>query len=383
MNDVFITDISAFLPNKPVSSDEMDKVLGTVGKMPARIKRIILASNGIRTRHYAIDPETGSATHTNAQITAEAIRLLSPYEGFSLNDIECLSCGTGTPDQMMPGHGPMVHGEMKSSPCEVVTTSGICLSGMTALKYAYMNVALGIAKNAVATGSDIASSYLKARFFEGVRERKKRYSGNGEILPFDTAFLRWMLSDGAGAVFMTSTPTPDRPALRIDWIEHVSYAGEMETCMYAGGKKNAKGGFAGWRHDGSVLDALEEGVFLIKQDVKLLNREVLAIAVERTLPRVVEKHGLSPDRVDWFLPHYSSEYYRTKFYDRLKSANFEIPLEKWFSNLPSKGNTGAASIYIIMEELFHSGKVGKGERLLCFVPESGRFSMCYMLLTAV
>jgi 3-oxoacyl-[acyl-carrier-protein] synthase III len=132
-----------------------------------------------------------------------------------------------------------------------------------------------------------------------------------------------------------------------------------------------------------MKEALEEGVFLIKQDVKLLNREALSVAVDRTLPLVVEKHGLSPAQVDWFLPHYSSEYYRTKLYDRLKEANFEIPFDRWFSNLSSKGNTGAASIYIIMEELFHSGRIKKGERLLCFVPESGRFSMCYMLLTAV
>jgi 3-oxoacyl-[acyl-carrier-protein] synthase-3 len=382
LTNVFITDVSAFLPNEPVANDEIEKVLGVVDKMPTRIKKIILRSNDIRRRHYAIDPATGLATHTNAQMTAEAVRQLKPYEAFSLSDIECLSCGTATPDQLMPGHGPMVHGELKSGPCETVSTSGICLSGMTALKYAFMNVALGITRNAVATGSDLASSYLKAGFFEGVKKREV-YSKKDEFLPFDTAFLRWMLSDGAGATFMTSDPVPGQPALRIDWIEHISYAGELETCMYSGGKKNANGTITGWRNDSSLLNALEDGAFLIKQDVKLLNREVLPIAVERTLPRVVEKHGLLAAHVDWFLPHYSSEYYKSKFYERLKSADFEIPFDKWFSNLPYKGNTGAASIYIIMEELFHSGRISKGQRLLCFVPESGRFSMCYMLLTAV
>jgi len=36
-----------------------------------------------------------------------------------------------------------------------------------------------------------------------------------------------------------------------------------------------------------------------------------------------------------------------------------------------------------MEALFKSGKLEKGERLLCFIPESGRFSHCYMMLTVV
>lgn len=381
--DAYITDVSAFLPNAPVSNEEIDKVLGTVSRMPSRIKNIVLASNNIRTRYYAIDPVTGNATHSNVQLTAEAIRRLMPHEGFSLKDIECLCCGTSTPDQLMPGHGLMVHGELKSPPCEVVSTSGICLSGVAALKYGYMNVALGLTKNAVATGSDLASSFTRARFFEGVKQKKEAVLKKDKLVPFDTAFLRWMLSDGAGAVFMTSNPVSDKPVLRIDWIEHLSYAGEFETCMYSGAKKNGNGTMTGWRNFPSLGDAIEEGAFLLKQDARLLNREALRVAVEKTLPHVVEKHDLSPSRVDWFLPHYSSDYFRMKFYEYMKNAGFEIPLDKWFSNLAYKGNTGAASIYIIMEELFHSGRIERGERILCFVPESGRFSMCYMMLTAV
>ncbi|MDR2018093.1 MAG: beta-ketoacyl-ACP synthase III [Syntrophobacterales bacterium] len=381
--DVYITDIAAFLPNNPVSNDEIDSVLGVLNNMPSKIKQIILASNNIQKRYYAIDRATGATTHTNAQLTAEAVRRLMPYDGFSLRDIECLCCGTSTPDQLMPGHGLMVHGELKSQPCEVVTTSGICLSGVTALKYAYMNVALGLTKNAVATGSDVASTYTRARFFEGVAQKKQAFMRRDKLIPFDTAFLRWMLSDGAGAIFLATHRAVDKPALRIDWIEHISYAGELETCMYSGAKKSVDGTMTGWRDFSTLHDALAEGAFLIKQDVKLLNREALKVAVERTLPRVMEKHNLVASEVDWFLPHYSSEYFKMKFYEHMKNMNFEIPLERWFSNLSYKGNTGAASIYIIMEELFHSHKIKKGQKILCFIPESGRFSMCYMALTAV
>jgi len=381
--DVYITDIAAFLPNNPVSNDEIDNVLGTVGNMPPRIKQIILSSNNITQRHYAIDPATGATTHTNVQLTAEAVRRLNPYGGFSPNDIECLCCGTSTPDQLMPGHGLMVHGELKTPPCEVVSTAGICLSGVSALKYAYMNVALGLTGNAVATGSDVASTYTRARFFDGVKLNQQAFSRRNRLVPFDTAFLRWMLSDGAGAAFLSTRHESGRPALRIDWMEHLSYAGEFNACMYSGAKKNADGTMTGWRDFPSLNDALAEGAFLIKQDVKLLNREVLKVAVERTLPKVMEKHSLSASQVDWFLPHYSSEYYKMKFYNHMKSVNFEIPFDRWFSNLAYKGNTGAASIYIIMEEFFHSERIRKGQKIFCFIPESGRFSMCYMMLTAV
>ena len=67
----------------------------------------------------------------------------------------------------------------------------------------------------------------------------------------------------------------------------------------------------------------------------------------------------------------------------MQDIGFAIPYEKWFTNLAYKGNTGSASIYVILEELFRSGKLKAGEKLLCFIPESGRFSMAYILLTAV
>ena len=62
---------------------------------------------------------------------------------------------------------------------------------------------------------------------------------------------------------------------------------------------------------------------------------------------------------------------------------FSIPQERWFSNLATKGNTGSASIYIMLEELFHSGRLTEGDAILCMIPESGRFSVAYMLLKVV
>jgi 3-oxoacyl-[acyl-carrier-protein] synthase-3 len=66
----------------------------------------------------------------------------------------------------------------------------------------------------------------------------------------------------------------------------------------------------------------------------------------------------------------------------MEKIGLALSYDRWFTNLADKGNTGSASIYIILEELFHSGRIQKGQKLLCFIPESGRFSMCYMLLTA-
>ncbi len=95
------------------------------------------------------------------------------------------------------------------------------------------------------------------------------------------------------------------------------------------------------------------------------------------------RRGLAVEAVDWFLPHMSSEYFRQPLADYMATAGFAIPQEKWFTNLQTKGNTGSASIFIILDELFRSGRLQPGDRLLGFVPESGRFTGSLMHLTVV
>jgi 3-oxoacyl-[acyl-carrier-protein] synthase III len=383
VRDVYITDIASFLPNEPVGNDAIEKVLGMAESLPSRTRAIVLRNNRIRQRYYAIDPASGELTHTNAQLAATAIRRLMPYNGFDLDEIECLCCGTSSPDLLMPGHGLMVHGELGNAACEVISTAGICLSGVTALKYAYMNVAMGLCQNGVATGSELASSFLRGSFCQPLSATMAEAVENQPVLGFSEDFLRWMLSDGAGAVFLAAAPAAGRLALRIDWIEHLSHASLLDTCMYAGAIQEESGRLKGWREFPSLEEAVRSRAFLVKQNVKLLNREIIATAVDRVLALVRDKHQLAAASVDWFLPHYSSEYFRGPLGEHMRAIGFDIPAEKWFTNLETKGNTGSASIYIILEELFHSGKLKRGDRLLCLIPESGRFSMCYMLLTAV
>ncbi len=383
--NVFITAASAFLPGQPVRNDDLERYLGNVDRIAAKTRQMVLANNGIETRHYAIDPETGTTTHSNAELAAEAVRLLSASRDLASQFRGCLCCGTSSPDQLMPGHASMVHGASGLGPCEVVSTAGICLAGVTAMKYGAMAVALGLSDMAVTTGSELASTFMRTAFFQTMQgaiaqpENRKHHAA----FSFEAEFLRWMLSDGAGAVLIEKKPAPDHHSLRIDWIEIISHAHCLETCMYAGAMKQQDGSLRGWRDyvvDGAVprLD-----VFTVKQDARLLNLEVIRTLAGKSLPAVAAKHGLKSADIDWFLPHYSSQYFREPLLQQLQELGFSIPEDRWFTNLASKGNTGSASFYIMLEELFSSGRLQKGERILCCIPESGRFSVGWILLTVV
>jgi len=377
--DVYITDIAAFLPNEPVGNEEMEQVLGLVNGHRSRARALVLRNNGIKQRYYAIDKHSGELCYNNAQLTAEAVRRLA----IAPERIELLSCGTSSPDQLMPGHGVMVHGELGAAQCEVNSSAGICTAGMAALKYAWMSVLSGNSRNGVATGSELASTFMQAKNFAPESASQVRELERRPEIAFEKDFLRWMLSDGAGAMLLQDSPAGEGPSLRIDWLELHSYAHAQPACMYGGAEKNDDGTLRGWREYDSLEALLKRSVLTVKQDVKQLNEHIVRMTVEQALPAITAKHALAPGDVDYFLPHLSSEYFRSRLAEGLERIGFAIPQERWFTNLAQKGNTGSASIYIILEELFHSGRLRLGERILCFVPESGRFSTSFMLLTVV
>ena len=382
MKHAYIQRLSAFLPNAPVANDAMEKVLGQINGKPSRVRRVILRSNGIKTRHYVLDPGTGAPLYNNAQLTAEAVRGLTG-NGFDLSQLDVLACGTSSPDQLLPSHASMVHGELGGGVCEAVAFSGVCGAGMGALKYALMSVTSGSARRAVATGSEVSSTFMRASQFSQETPVSENELEKHPELAFDRDFLRWMLSDGAGAMLLGPQPNKQGVSLRIDWLEILSYAHEQPACMYAGAEKGADGRLRGWREYASTHEAVSRGVFNVKQDVRQLNAHAVRIAVEQALTEVLKRHPMNPEDIRWFLPHYSSEYFRDLNHGGLKRVGFDIPQERWFTNLKQVGNVGSASPYLMLEALVRGDQLKDGDRVLCFVPESGRFSAAYMLLTAV
>src|SRR5204863_764299 len=137
------------------------------------------------------------------------------------------------------------------------------------LKHAWLAVRAGDAHRAVATGSERVSPILMAHHFEAELEDKIDKLGKSPEIAFEKDFLRWMLSDGAGAVLLESVPRGPL-SLRIDWIELSSAAHQLPACMYAGADKNADESLRGWlRFTSDYWHS--KSVFAVKQDVRLLN----------------------------------------------------------------------------------------------------------------
>jgi 3-oxoacyl-[acyl-carrier-protein] synthase-3 len=355
----------------------MEQYLGKINGKPSLARRIVLGKNGIKSRYYALDKE-GNVTHTNTQITANAIRNLFD-EKISLNDIDLIACGTTSPEQLLPSHAAMVRGELGGDRnIEAASFSGSCCTGMQAMRYAYLSVLTGNANNAVCCGSERFSAWMTARYFEKETELFNQIEMR-PILAFEKEFLRWMLSDGAAALLLQNKPADNTLSLHVDWIEVTSYANEKETCMYAGGEKRKDGSLDGWTMF-PESEWLTKSLFSIKQDTRTLGENIVPLG-GRYMMELAEKRNFKADEIDWYLPHLSSMFFKEQILNEFEKLGFVIPEEKWFLNLPKVGNIGSASSFIMLEELLYSGKLKKGEKILLMIPESARFSYSYCMLT--
>ncbi|MCB0393087.1 MAG: hypothetical protein KDD25_00930, partial [Bdellovibrionales bacterium] len=171
-------------------------------------------------------------------------------------------------------------------------------------------------------------------------------------------------------------------SLRIDWIDLISYANELPTCMYGGARRDTEGNLTSWL-DYEKKDLANERVLNIGQDTKLLDQHVTYYSVNRALDEIRKKRDLKADDYQWFVPHYSSEFFKPKLAAHMKEIDFDIPQEKWFTTLSERGNVGSASIFIYVDDLVKTGKLKVGDKILCFIPESSRFTVSYMQLTVV
>src|SRR5690606_3004289 len=296
-----------------------------------------------------------------------AIQNALSRSGLRPADVTLLVTGTTQADLPVPGFASMVHAALDIPKCEVASFQSVCASGMMALKNASLQIKSGEKPNAVCVGSEFASRMFKASRFE---------AQGIQSVPFDTDFLRFMLSDGAGAMVLENKKRDNGISLKIDWIDLKSHANEFPVCMYTGKVDNRETSQLTWLDYPDYESASKAGAINLKQDIRLLDK-VMQTGVAHFF-ELIDEGAIVTEDIDWLCCHYSSEYFKQPIKDLMHKGGAAIPEEKWFSNLSTKGNTGSASIFIMLEELFYSGKLKPGDTILCMVPESGRFITSFM-----
>ncbi|MGQ2989462.1 MAG: beta-ketoacyl-ACP synthase III [Brevundimonas sp.] len=375
LRDVFITGTGAFLPGAPIGAEAMEDHIGRIHGRASAVGRRTLRWNGIETRHYALDAE-GVPLHSNASMTARAVEAALEAAGLAAGDLDHLATATTQGDYLVPGHAAAVHAELACGPLSIASHQSVCGSALTAARDAWLNVRAGEAGVAAASGGEFSSRWFRPGFYEGTAlvDAKGR-------LRMEADFLRFTLSDGAGAVVMEPKPRPDGLSLRVEWIDMTSLAGRFDPCMWAGSTFADRADMkSAWSHAGPIA-AHASGAVALVQDFDLLKiviRAWIGVWMEK-----VDQGRIDPARVDHLLCHYSARSLRQEIVSILETTRAMIPETKWFSNLATVGNIGSASIWVMLDEFIKSGRAKRGERILLVVPESGRAMIGFMMLEVV
>ena len=137
-----------------------------------------------------------------------------------------------------------------------------------------------------------------------------------------------------------------------------------------------------WGDYPTATAAAQDGALALRQKLSLLPHLVEVGILE--YQRLVAAGKFDPEKVTWYPVHYSSERMKELMIGEFKRRKIvQGEMVNWFSNLTRVGNIGSASIYIILDEMLTEGIIKEGDTLVCMVPESGRFIISFMHLTAV
>lgn len=358
----YITGTGSFLPGNAINNEDISKYIGTL-EGESEIKEKILRMNGIKQRYYALDRHQGP-THEVYDLAALAVKdCLDNCK--NKESIGYLSTGTTNAPLVAPGLASILHarlaemGILKES-IEINSNSGICTSAAQSMINACRVVRLGEQSSALSVGVDQPSDILKSTSIDVPSDRDSYPEDIKNSKWFMSVFLRFMLSDGAGAFLIEDKPAPDRMSFQVNWTHSKSFAHEAPLCM-----------------------KLESRSLLLSQDVNVLNQYMSQYS-RKSVISAMEANNDQLGSYRIVLPHLSSYFFRRMMLKIIRElcSDSEETVDHW-TNLETVGNTGAASIYLMLNEYIESHELNGGDKILLFVPESGQFNFVIISLTVV
>lgn len=354
----FLTATAGFLPGDPVANDAIPSYLGTfAGEGETRKK--ILRMNGIRTRHYALDSDQNPTHDLYEMGTAAATQCLKKRA--PAHSVSYLSAGSTNAPLVAPGVSSILHSRLADQgrlahPVEINSNAGVCTASAQALINGVRAVSSGAHRSALCVGIEQPSDILKSSVMEPNDDRAE-HDDLRRSKWFMSIFLRSMLSDGAGAFLLEDRQPESGLSFQVNWTYSRSFAHEAPLCM-----------------------KLESRSLLLSQDVGILS-EHLKPFTRAVVEEALRTHDDDLSRYQCVLPHLSSFFFKRYLLNTLREFCHGNPVPYW-TNLETAGNTGAASIYLMLDEYLETHSPEDGDRIILFIPESGQFNFALISLTA-
>lgn len=292
------------LPEKIVTNDDLSKVVDTNDEW-------ISSRTGIKQRRIAMEETTASLA---AQAAQEALK----NSHMTAGEMDLILVATCSPEAFFPSTACQVQQMIGADNAVAFDLSAACSGFLFALNTANAYIASGIYKKALIIGAETFSKLI---------DWKDR----------STCVL---FGDGAGAAVVQADET--------GYIDMVQWSdgkkGHVLTC------------------NGRPVSNLFNQQSYVMDYIAMDGQEVFKFAVKKVpecIKQVLEKAGIQIDEISYFILHQANSRILQSVAKRLKVAEEKLPM-----NLEKYGNTSAASVPILLDELNRKGLLKRGDKII-------------------
>lgn len=348
----------SYLPGKPITIHEVDHYLGNLTRAPKKIIKWLDRMKGLMDEmleveyyHYAIDPETREFTDDNITMSVKAARQAIEKAGLKPEDIDLIVYGSAHQDQM-PTASVRIQEELGIEQCGEMAIHANCTSAYKALLVATDFIKSGRYKNALVVSSSMSSSELRAEYY------------HQEIVKKEELFLRYFLSDGAGALVLQADDKKENGL----YVEHTymeSIGGKKPSAML--NKRpaywmNPKEEYElGYHHLGQMFNEQLRTHFHDKDGSVFL----------KGLKRMLKKYPIDLNELKYFQVNFPSKHISELIMDECDELG--IDRNTLYTKMASMGYAGPPMAFISIDKIISEEKLESNDLILSFVTEVSKF----------
>lgn len=337
----------------------IDEVLGVLSEAPPRLQRwmeqtarVLGELLAIERTHYAFDPVTRQFTEDNVTMATKASLAALERAGLVADDIDLLCYGSAHQDQM-PTASVRIQESLGIEVCDELSIHANCTSAYKALYLAHELVASGRNDCALAVSASMASSELRAEYY------------NQALLDKDSLFLRWFLGDGAGAVVLTADPTRSMGyELVHSYIESVG--GKKPSLMY--NKRPAL-----WL---PPTEEFAQGLHHLRQSFRgalgtPAFQEPGGSVFLHGLLRMLAQEEIDLSEISLFQVNLPARHIAESVMDELESNG--LPRQRVYTKIHELGYCGPPMVFVCLDSMLREMELPPGALVASFVTEVSKF----------
>jgi 3-oxoacyl-[acyl-carrier-protein] synthase-3 len=336
MSSLSIAGTGSYLPGRPYTNHDLARVMETTDEW-------IQQRTGIVSRHYAPDGVGAADLALEASKKALAAAKVAP------EDIDYILFATMTPDFILPGSAPILGAKLGAVGVPALDIRQQCAAMIYALQLSDALLAAGSASRILLVGAEAHAGFMPWTDWD-LLDSPDGPAPKPEAWARATGHraLAVLFGDGAGAWVLERSSRTDRGLLAVDLHADGNYASKLHIPT----------GFTQRPYisqktiDQDLSVPRMEGKDVFKHAVTKLPKSVL---------RCCSRAGVKLEDVDLFVAHQANQ----RINDAVREA-LGVPEEKVPTNIANIGNTSAATIPILYDEILRAGKVKEG-MLICFL----------------